>query len=206
MVLALLSVVAGFLGVPDAIGHIFHWENSNTFHHFLAPVLDHGHHEAEHGPVWIEIVFMALSVTIFAIGFLLARKLYIERPELPGQIKERFSKLYNLSSNKYFVDEIYQAVFINGIKKTMNFLAWFDQGVIDKAVNDSAKATKITAQVFRTVDERGVDYLVNLVGRVTQAKGNFLSKLQTGTIQTYFYSIAGGVAIIIAALYFVLQG
>ncbi len=193
-VLAGLSVVGGWVGIPAALG------GANHFHHWLAPVLDAPSLEATHaaaaaasvgGVAWAagagadaahhdpaEYVLMAASVLYVLAGISLAWFLYLARPELPKAIAAKVKGLYDLSYNKFYVDEIYQAVFVDGCLALATFLwAFWDVVVIDGAVNGT--------------------------GKVVRSLGGGLRQLQTGRVQGYALTFLFG-AVAVAA-YFAVQ-
>ncbi|MBI5252352.1 MAG: NADH-quinone oxidoreductase subunit L [Desulfomonile tiedjei] len=174
MVLAALSLVGGFVGVP-----IF--EGWHRFGDFLAPVfapakaiLEHGHH-AEHHSVTMEVVLMAVSVGIAVLGWLFARWMYVTNPSASDKAVEKFGSVHTLVYNKYWMDEIYDALFVNSIVNFSKLLwKYFDEGIIDAIVNG--------------------------VGSVTRGIGELLRWLQTGLVKDYAYSILLGVLVVIGYL------
>ncbi len=213
-VLAALSLVGGWVGIPAALG------GANHFHHWLAPVLDpaalhetahasadldgllgtrtawaaegaehgaaagqgHGgapqagaHGEsaaaAHHDPA--EYVLMFLSVAYALVGILVAFFLYVLRPDLPKMVAGKCKALYELLLNKYYVDEIYQAVIVDTTLALATFFwAFWDVVVIDGIVN-------------------GTGYLVRAVG-------GGLRQLQTGRVQAYAATLLFGVVVLVA--------
>ena len=115
MILAALSVVGGWVGWPESLG------GSDRFAQFLAPVMaQHGGETAAAAAASsggsMEYLLMALSVAIAAGGIWLAYRLYIQRPEMPEKIAASSGFLYRLLYRKYYVDEIYDAMFVNRTK------------------------------------------------------------------------------------------
>ncbi len=208
-VLAGLSVVGGWVGIPAALG------GANNFHHWLAPVLDPaavtetthaaapdldgllgvrtayasegaGHAEApeghgaavgaeggaeHHDPT--EYVLMFLSVAYALLGILVAYFAYLLKPDLPGKVAAKAKGLYELLYNKYFVDEIYQAVFVEGTLALATFFwAFWDVVVIDGIVNGT--------------------------GYVVRSLGGGLRLLQTGKVQAYAMTVLLGAVVLVA--------
>src|SRR5512139_1425697 len=190
MVLAVLSVIGGYIGVPHVLG------GANHIHQFLAPVLGGG---AEPGKAhagisilsqaWasggegggygaaLELLMMVVSVVIALIGIGMAYLFYVKNPALPKRAAEKWKGLYKLVYNKYYVDELYEILFINSLKNLGTGL-WngFDEFVIDGTIN-------------------GIAYFIGLLSGV-------MRKMQTGLVQNYAFSmILGG--IVLAAYYIV---
>jgi len=111
---------------------------------FVQPVHDVlGHVKEEfHGPArFVLHAFTGVPVYLAAAGVLSAWYLYIKRPDLPDQIATRVSAPYKLLSNKFYFDEIYQAVFAGG-SRGLGTALWRvgDVALIDGGmVNGSAR-------------------------------------------------------------------
>jgi NADH-quinone oxidoreductase subunit L len=190
MILAVLSVIGGYIGVPHVLG------GANHIHQFLAPVLGGGAEPGKahagisilsqawasggegggHGAA-LELLMMVVSVVIALIGIGIAYLFYVKNPALPKLVAEKWKGLYQLVFNKYYVDELYEILFINSLKNLGTGL-WkgFDDFVIDGTIN-------------------GIAYLVGVVS-------GGMRRIQTGVVQNYaFAMIVGGV--VIAAYYIV---
>jgi len=150
MILALLSVVGGFVGIPESLG------GGNWFERFLEPIFERAnakmflpYHEASAA----EYVLMAVSVAIAAAGIYLARRIYLEKKDVAEKAASRFSRIYNLLLNKYFIDEIYDGAVVNPLVKGSEKLLWkrVDVGFIDGLINFGAKAAEYASQFFRRV-------------------------------------------------------
>ena len=130
MVLAFLSIVGGYVGVPHVLG------GANRIHEFLAPVVGGGAEPATaHAGIsilsqaWasageagghsatVEVMMMTLSVIIALCGIGVAYFFYIKNSALAKQLAEKRIGLYTLISNKYYVDELYEVLFINSLKR-----------------------------------------------------------------------------------------
>ncbi len=175
MILAFLSLVGGFVGIPVI-------EGAQRFGNFLDPVfapakaiIEHGAHHAGHHSVTAELVLMAVSLGIAIFGLLLARYMYITSPETPGRIVDRFSGLHRLVYNKYWIDELYDFLFVNSIVEFSKLL-------------------------WKKFDEAVIDGVVNGVGAVTQAFGGVLRLLQTGFVKDYALSVLVGAIVVIGFL------
>jgi NADH-quinone oxidoreductase subunit L len=172
-VLAFFSVFAGLGGLPQVWGDLIGVPNSNSLGNFLAPSLAHGApHEIEHAT---EYGLAALAVGAAGAGALLAWLLYAVQPGLPERMASALSGLYRLLLNKYWIDELYDAVIVRPLVRVSDKLLFrgIDAGLIDGAlVNGSAQAVRGLA-------------------------GGVLKYAQSGLTQGYiFFMIAGAVAIV----------
>ena len=133
MILAGLSVVGGFVGIPLI-------EGGHVFKDFLSPsITPVAAHHAAHPSATFEVGMMLFSMGVAGLGIYTAYKMYILFPDLPNKFIEKFRTAYDLIYHKYYVDEIYDTAFVEPIKEGSNFL-WktVDEQGIDGAVNGSA--------------------------------------------------------------------
>jgi NADH-quinone oxidoreductase subunit L len=168
VVLAVLSAFGGWVA-----GYNHHFE------HFLAPVFQGANDVAqeaspEAGKRTLEYLLMAVSVGVAGLGWFLAYLLYSRRPQLPARIAASLGGLYQAVSNKYYIDELYAALFVKPLIDGSTTILWHgvDQGVIDAAVNDSADAARHVSDKAR--------------------------HMQSGNLRSYAGWIAAGGAVVIA--------
>ena len=177
IVLAILSIVGGYIGLPKLIGDLVGGV-PNYLEHYLSPVFAnaneymhaHAHHgEHSHSLEW---GLMGVSVVIALVGITIAYMLYIVNPEIPRKFTNAFPGLHRAVYNKWYIDELYDFIFINPCKALGRFL-WkgFDVVVIDGIVNGVAQAVM------------GV--------------GGVIRYMQTGQIHNYAWTMAVGVVVII---------
>jgi len=109
---------------------------------------------------------------------------------------------YRVLLHKYYLDEIYWAVFGRGVLMLARLGAWFDARVIDGIVNGSATITRGIARLEGRFDDRVVDAIVNRLANGTFALGARVRRLQTGNINTYLYVVVGAVTLVLIARLF----
>ncbi len=193
--LAAGSALAGYLGLPA-------WLGTNVFERFLEPVFETAYQappdSAVHQTHQTEILLTVVSVTIAAIGIFLAYYFFIRRPEKPAALRQRFAGVYTLLYNKYYVDEIYDLLFVERLKDLGTFLWRFDDRVVDGIVNGSAVATKITAWISGQADIHIVDRLVNLVAEIMNFFSAVIRRLQTGLVQRYGLFFVIGIILVMS--------
>jgi len=149
MILGTLATVGGFWGVPHLLGNIF-GHMPNYLERFLAPVFEHTQelngiaikHNMAHN-AGLEFGMMGVSVGIAISGIFLAWIMYLKNPSLPGKFVASFTGLWRAVFNKWYIDELYDVVFVNNCKRVGTFL-WkgFDVMVVDGIVNGTAKVVK----------------------------------------------------------------
>jgi NADH-quinone oxidoreductase subunit L len=159
VLLAVLSFVGGWVGVPKAMG------GSNHFEHFLDPVFqssaealpagENGTVPAEgtagHEDSSAELMFSALSVGAAAIGFFGAWFLYYKRTDLPARLAESAGGFYRLVLDKYRIDELYGAVIIQPLIALSTNVFWkgIDRDIIDRGVDEGAEGALDTSDAMR---------------------------------------------------------
>src|SRR6185369_9905390 len=172
VVLAVLSVVGGWVGVPHALG------GENRFHRFLAPVMPavstevpsqqakhvtpsetpenppsehpaalpapHGAGGEEEADVNKERAFAGISTLVALAGFGMAWFLYYKRRDLPERITDKLGGVYSTVLNKYYIDELYYNAIIHPLVQGSSKVLWrgVDAGIIDGSVNNAAIGAK----------------------------------------------------------------
>ncbi|MBY0469912.1 NADH-quinone oxidoreductase subunit L [bacterium] len=160
MVLALLSIFGGFMGVPHR-SWIEHWLEPVIPGHAAAAA---GAHGAPAVDASMEYILMGVSVAGAVLGIVFALGLYknLARAE---KLKQTFAPIHKLLENKWYVDELYEMVFIKPIRMLCNFL-WkkFDVAVIDRVVLSFGHLSSWTGQTVRMVQTGSLQvYAVVLV-------------------------------------------
>jgi NADH-quinone oxidoreductase subunit L len=165
IVLAVLSVIGGFVGVPASFG------GGNAIKHWLEPIFEKANEKMSvgiHDVEVIEYILMTLSVGVALAGIYLARQWYVKKSAAPERMSTRFAGFYKLLLNKYLVDEAYEAAIITPTVKGSEKLLWrvVDVGMIDWCVDAIARAFGFMSRTVRVV-QTGVAQsyaLVFLVG------------------------------------------
>ena len=196
VLLALLSVVGGYVGVPLLHG-------GNRIAEFLAPVvppLAAAGHPAHHQSVSLELLLMGASVAVATAGIFLAFFWYgLGNGRVPARIAAALPGVYRAVANKYFVDEFYDGVFVRGIAQGGGELLWdFDATVVDGAVNGTRHLTVGLSWISSFFDQYVVDGLVNGVADTLQAGYRLFKRAQTGGVQNYALVMGGGLFAMVA--------
>ena len=187
MVLAALSILGGFLGFP----------HHSILEHWLEPVLVAPAEEASMAPQVVEYLLMILSLGVATAGCYTGYLLYTRRRDIPEMIVKKFPLLHRVVEQKFYVDEIYQIIFVKNLLRLNNFLASFDMRVVDGIVNFSAVLTKVSAFFSAWFDKTFVDGSVNFVADLASWSGAGLRKMQSGRIQAYLYYAMGAVLVVL---------
>jgi NADH-quinone oxidoreductase subunit L len=195
-VLAIGSVFAGWLGTPKLWGLP---EFFRGFETWLAPVFGEPAVEGaaeKAGETGLEWTLMFVSVAIAITGIMLARYLYCQKPEIPERMAERFKPLHTTLSNKWYVDEIYEFLFVNGLcKKGGLLLGAFDRRVVDGGVNGAGWLTRFSSTVSGWWDTWVVDGAVRLTSFLVKMLSYPVCLLQSGRVQFYAFFVVVGVLV-----------
>jgi NADH-quinone oxidoreductase subunit L len=172
MLLAVLAVIAGFINTPYApiLGD---WLLAGGTGDAIAGTFTE---EGGHAAAWVQIA--AILVSLLGIG--LAYLMYAKRSMSPESIVRPLPWLYQLSYRKYYIDEIYHAVFVRP-------LGWIGYGL----------------QFF---DRYVVDGLVGLTARAAYFIGWLHSRLQNGQVQSYGLVVLLGMVLILIGYALTVQG
>ncbi|QNI35721.1 NADH-quinone oxidoreductase subunit L [Edaphobacter albus] len=171
MVLALLSIIGGWVGVPAALG------GHDEIGEFLAPVFS-GVQVTEVVSHSTELGLAAVSVLVALLGLFIAYVLYCKKPGTAASYAQKFPALYRLVENKFYVDEIYQALIVTP-------LLVFSRLILGTLVDGG---------------------LVNGSGYAAGASalglGALVRRVQSGNIRSYAGWLALGAAAVIAVMIF----
>jgi NADH-quinone oxidoreductase subunit L len=219
-VLAVGSILAGYLGFPAVLGERAGFPN--LFERFLEPVFASAHETLPevfragapaHG---MEEMLMGASILMAAFGIGLAWLFFQRHPEYPARLASSLRPIHQLLLRKYYVDEIYDAVFVRGLALGGgDALDTMDRHVIDGGdgevrpglgVNGLAWLTRdVIAKFSDAWDRIVVDGAVNLTAGILDNSSYVLRALQNGLVQHYALSALIVVFLMIAAGGFVLR-
>lgn len=174
MVLAALSVVGGWVGIPhvigEALGHV-----TNYWEHWLEPVIktlpvaEGAHHEDSS----MEVILMVASVALAGISAATAYIMYTKKEGSSDKVAKAFGPVYELVNNKYLVDEAYFGWIINPlVNLSRNLWYYIDVNFIDKAT-------------FK-------------ISEVAVSGGSLVKALQNGNMQQYAMYIGVGIVVVLS--------
>ncbi|MBI3131305.1 MAG: NADH-quinone oxidoreductase subunit L [Acidobacteria bacterium] len=191
-IFACFAVVLGFLNLPhslETLGKVF---GNDHFSQWLEPILyqvqaPHGGH---HAAPAIEYGLMFFATLVWAPGaMLLAIWMYGMDPSWSKAkaFVKRFPQVFEWVNAKYYVDEFYDALVIEPIKRLSAQFWSFDTWVLDGIINGAARFSLIWAEASFWFDAKIVDGSVNLVAWLTQQGSNGFKTLQSGRVQNYAF-------------------
>ncbi len=168
--LAILSVVGGFMGVPEALF------GSNKLEHFLSPVFENSlalmnHTHLAHST---EYMLMGLVVGLTLVVIFAAYRSYVKNETVPTFDVDSTSSLHKLSYNKFYVDELYDSIIVKPLFALFNFFE-------------------------KIIEKSGIDRIVNGIGATVDGGSRLARLLQNGNIGFYIFAMVIGIVLILAA-------
>lgn len=176
VILAILSVVGGYVGIPHVIGAILPGHPENILADWFAPIVKSIPNITEADAV-MEWSLMGVSVGLAFISAMTAYHLYVRRPEAIEKVTQKISPVYNVVYKKYLVDEFYFGFIINPL-------------------------VRISENIWAYIDVKFIDRCTYWVGDLMRGGGAFVRSLQNGNLQQYAMYISVG---LVLALTFVMM-
>ena len=169
--LAALSILGGFLGVPQILG------GGDALAHWLDPIVGKGEEIAMQSRVLqgegMEVPLMIVCVVVAIIGILAATRYYKSKTTLEADEK-KIGSFYKLSSNKFYVDELYEGAVIQPTYKLSNSF------------------------LYKIVDVKIIDGIVNGSAATIDWISSTIRKIQTGIVQNYAVMIVIGILVLVS--------
>jgi NADH:ubiquinone oxidoreductase subunit 5 (subunit L)/multisubunit Na+/H+ antiporter MnhA subunit len=196
MILAALSIVGGFVGLPHgALG----LHGPNPFQRWLAPVLypiAGEPFEFHHASAMADWILILISVAVAVTGIAIAWQFYLKDLSWsrPKALAARFPFAYRVLENKYYVDELYDMTVIGGTMALSRLMSWIDIHIVDGLVNLTRHVTVFGfgggSDLF---DRFVVDGAVDGVARLADFSSRAVRRAQTGMVQSYALTMGGGI-------------
>ena len=173
IVLAVLAAIGGFMNAPFLLG-----EDHAYLANYLAPLFTYSQRinpaafavEPDHAT---ELLLIGLSVGAALLGIILAYVMYIARAARPAEDEAQRSGPESLVYHKYYVDELYNSLFVRPIMA-------------------------LSSGLYRFVEQRVIDPVATGFGRVVTGGGALLRYVQTGAVETYLILMVVGIILILA--------
>lgn len=160
VILAILAALGGFIGVPEALG------GTHQLAEFMSPLFDaaRGVNPEAFAATTLshseEYILMSISVAIALIAAVVAYTMYISRNVVPAPESQARTGLEKVVYHKYYIDELYDVVFVKPIRTLSSLLASFGEFFIDLFVEGAGKLVKTLANVGRQTQTGSVGYYV----------------------------------------------
>ncbi len=173
-VLAILSCVGGWVGIPVVFG------GNDDVEHFLQPVFNAGvvgtvTNVTSHA---LELGLAAISVSVVAMGWYIAHTLYYKKPGTAAEFARRFPALYRLVDNKFYIDEVYGASIVTPLLMLSRFVLG---GLVEAGIVNGSGAA---------------------AGASTRGFSSLVRRVQSGNIRSYAGWLALGAAAVLLVMIF----
>ena len=165
-VLALGSLVAGFIGMPGFLRELL--GVSAPFYDFLAPMFPAA--PAQHHAASTEMALMAIALLVAVAGIFLAWR-HFGRADREGRPAQAPGPIGRIVSRGYYFDAVYEGVFVR-------FVDWLSESVLGRGVE--AAVAKVS---------------LGLPADAARHTSRLFAKLQTGNVQAYVFYVLVGLAV-----------
>jgi NADH-quinone oxidoreductase subunit L len=177
ILLAFLSVVAGWIGIAEGSG-------------FKEWVRFPG---AGHEPFSLGLAVVSVAVALAGLG--LGYRLYATYRERDPMLN--MGALTTVLVNKYYLDDLYMKGVVRPVQYGLSrAVYWTNQNILDGLVNGAAWAMRKLSGVVNDIDRYGVDGAVNGMAIGAGFFGRGLRRMQTGNVQRYAVFLFVGVAVL----------
>jgi len=170
IVLAILSVLGGALGLPEF------WGTPNWMHHWLDEIIIRKNPSILHHDTEWTLMGLAVAGAVAVIYF--AHMMYNKNKVLPAEKEEQLKPWQRLIYNKYWIDELYDAI----VRKPLDLISEIFHKFLDIAM---------------------IDGIVNGVGMAVKGIGSGVRLLQQGNIGFYVVSMVLGAAFILLVTFLI---
>ncbi len=160
----------------------------------------HSAEESAHAEHGFHTAATIIATAAMLLGVILAWLTYSKGLISPAKAAQTLAPVHKLLLNKFYFDELYRATFVAGVLQLAAFGKWFDRVVLDGLADGSARWVARTAFFSGlTLDNRGVDGLVNGVAGAALVGGNIARKGQTGRVRNYILGLttAGACVVVV---------
>lgn len=170
IVLAILSLVGGVLNLPEYLMH-----QSGILANWLKPILtiEETKHAISHNT---EFILIGIAVLVFIVAFLFTRSKYVSKNHIPSE--EESTGVQGYMENKFYVDELYNTVFVKPLEGLSDILGNFFE-------------TKIISPL-----SFGINSVLTKLGRLNRY-------VQDGNIEKYLLFMVIGIVILIGINLFI---
>ncbi|WP_181304728.1 NADH-quinone oxidoreductase subunit L [Rufibacter sp. XAAS-G3-1] len=172
IILAILSTIGGFMGLPPV------FSENHSLGNFLSPIYELARRAVpsafteNHLSHELEYTLMAVSVAVAVVAIIMAYFIYGKKRTVPAEEGAALSPLHKLVYNKYYVDELYNGLFV---KPVMG----------------------LSTGLYRFVEKGIIDPIVNGFGKVTLGGGRSLRYVQSGATGSYLLLMVLGITLIL---------
>ncbi len=171
VILAILSVIGGYVGIPHSIGAILPGHPENLLATWFEPIILAVPNLTE-ADLTLEWMLMGITFGLAVISAFAAYQLYVKKPETIERLTQKIQPIYNLVYRKYLVDEFYFKFIINPF-------------------------VQASENIWLYIDVKFIDRCTYWIGDLMRGSGSFVRSLQNGNVQQYAMYIGVGLVIVL---------
>ncbi len=194
MALGVLSIFGGLLGFPPEHGWL---------HGFLMPVAGSGTEHAASTDLVLTLMMVATGIAL--LGWGIAHYFYSVNLAAPDRLAAKFQAAYQTVLDKYYVDELYDRLFVEPTKKLGALLDWFDRTVIDGLVRGVAQMAELGAAGSTWVEKYVVYSGLNVIGYGNHLVARQWRQLQSGMVHHYAAILVAGLFLLAVIIQLIMQ-
>lgn len=153
IILAVLSLLGGLLNLPELFTH----NNAQWLKQWLEPIIGNAQanlHHPDHNTEWM---LMGIAVSVFVAAWIYTRNKYIAKSSVPEK-DEEISGLAKWPAGKFFVDELYDVVFVNSSEKAGALLNKADRGIFSGLMDWISSGVAIVSAIFSKIQNGKLQY------------------------------------------------
>jgi NADH-quinone oxidoreductase subunit L len=159
-------------------------------------------HDASTGLV-LTLMMIASGIALFGWG--LAHYLYSMNPTAPERWAAKAGALYTTLLNKYYIDELFDLLFVEPTKKLGLALDWFDRVVVDGIVRAIGQLAELGAEGSTWVEKHVIYGGINVIGYGNHLMARQWRQLQSGMVHHYAAIIVAGLFLLAVVIQFIVQ-
>jgi NADH-quinone oxidoreductase subunit L len=150
-------------------------------------------------------MLMVIATGIALLGWGLAHYFYSVNLSAPDRLAEKFQFAYTTLLNKYYVDELYDLLWVEPTKKLGFLLDWFDRTVIDGLVRAVAQLADLVAAGSTWAEKYVIYGGINVIGYGNHLAARQWRQLQTGMVHHYVAIIVAGLFLLAVIIQLIMQ-
>ena len=150
-------------------------------------------------------MLMMIATGIALLGWALAHYFYSVNLSAPDRLAEQFKAAYTTLLNKYYIDELYDLLWVEPTKKLGRLLDWFDRVVIDGLVIAVAQLAELVAAASTWAEKYVIYGGLNVIGYGNHLAARQWRQLQSGMVHHYAAVIVAGIFLLAAIVQLIMQ-
>lgn len=149
---------------------------------------------------------MGTATVIALLGWGLAHYFYSGPSAAASALADRMPGVYTTLLNKYYVDELYDRLFVEPTKQLGRLCDWFDRTIIDGIVRSIDRGTDASSAAITWTEKHVIYAGLNIIGYANHLLARSWRRLQTGMVHQYAAIIVAGLFILVHLILLIWTG